>query len=142
MGMIDKNTGELVLDAGLRIPPFCAKEALLASPLGQGAVEKNKGPGWTDVKVPPQRIDGRDFLVIFHFHEGLLAGLHLMDDDPRYGTSFETADEAGRKVAHDAWLAETLGRPPYTYAWGEVGSTYDPRSDSSEVYVRYRDQEA
>ena len=139
--MIDKNTGELVLDTGLRIPPFCAKAAILASPLGQGAVEKSKGPGWTDVKVPPQKIDGRDFILIFHFHDDLLAGLHLMDDDPRYGTSFETADEPGRKAAHDAWLAETLGRPPYKYPWGEVGSTYDPRSESSEVYVLYRAQE-
>lgn len=139
--MIDSNTGELVLDSGLRIPPFCEKAALLASPLGQGATEKSKGPGWIDVKVPPQRIDGRDVIVVFHFFEELLARLNLMDVDPRYGTSFETADEQGRKAAHDAWLAETLGRPPYEYAWGEVGSTYDPRSESSDVYVRYRRQQ-
>lgn len=139
--MIDSNTGELVLDSGLRIPPFCEKAALLASSLGQGAVEQRKGPGWVDVQVPPQPIDGRNFIVVFHFHDGLLAGLLLMDDDPRYGTSFETADEAGRKAAHDAWLAETLGPPPYRYPWGDVGSTYDPRSASSDVHVLYRRQE-
>jgi hypothetical protein len=136
--MIDEKTGELVLESGERIPPFWPKEALMASPLGRGATERPKGQGWVDVRLPAVHTDGMTFCAIFHFHEGELAGMHLMDDDPRFGDSWETADEEGRKASHDAWLARTLGPPPYEYAWGEVGSSYDPRSDSSQIYVQFR----
>jgi hypothetical protein len=136
--MINERTGEIQLDSGLRILPWWPKEALLASPLAAGMSERKKGPGWVDVKVPPQRIGGRAYIMVLHFHDDRLAGLHLMDDDPAFGDSWETADEQGRKRAHDAALAATLGEPPYEYAWGEAGSTYDPRGDVSDIYVRYR----
>jgi hypothetical protein len=136
--MIDPATGDLVLDSGLRIPPFWPKADFRASPLGAVAKERAMGGAFSQADVPPQRIDGRTFNVVLHFEGDRLTMIRLADDDPRFGTSFDTADEPGRKKSHDDWLLATLGPPPYAYPWGEVGSTYDPRSESSDIYIRYR----
>ena len=45
--------------------------------------------------------------------------------------------ELQRKRIHDAWLESELGKPPYSYAWGQVTSDYDARSCSSEIIVVY-----
>lgn len=41
------------------------------------------------------------------------------------------------KVAHDNFLEQHLGLPPYDYSWGVIGSNYDPRSGSSMITIRY-----
>ena len=45
--------------------------------------------------------------------------------------------EQERQAAHDAWLQEQFGPPPYTYPWGVIASSHDPRSGSSAITIQY-----
>lgn len=47
-------------------------------------------------------------------------------------------NEQNRKKAHDQWLEDNIGKPPYQYSWGEISSNYDPRSGSSMITIRYQ----
>ena len=45
--------------------------------------------------------------------------------------------ELARKARHDAWLDGQLGPPPWSYAWGKIGSGYDAVFVHSDVIVGY-----
>lgn len=134
--MIERATGEVTLASGVRLGPALTRKQLLASPLGKGVEEKPRAP-WITIRTANQRISGREFLVVLYFHEDALKEIHLSDDDPKFGTSWDDADEVGKKAAHDGWLKSLLGDPPYAYPWGEVFSTYDPRAEYSSITVRF-----
>jgi hypothetical protein len=86
------------------------------------------------------------------FEHERLDGCRLWICDPRYGTSWDDWSEEKQlalRDAHDSWLVEMLGPgsrfawaggslPEYRFEWGEVWSSYDPRSGSSSIGVRFR----
>lgn len=45
--------------------------------------------------------------------------------------------EQERKQVHDEWLKEQLGMPPYTYAWGRIDSSFDPKGCVSDIILTY-----
>jgi hypothetical protein len=114
---IDPHTGELVLGE-LRVGVRTQRRDLAGT-------WSDMRTGWTNV-----RIEHAGWIVHVHFEGDRLAFYNLYDPAPD--------DEQQRQAAHDAWLARTLGSPPYRFAWGELSSSYDPRSDDSSITVRFR----
>jgi len=54
-----------------------------------------------------------------------------------YGPESEKAEHQ-RKKWHDRWLASVLGvAPPYRFSWGSMLSTFDSRSMSNQIVIRY-----
>jgi hypothetical protein len=107
--------------------------------------------GWMHAHLPGEVDGDRNVGVRLLFEGERLEGYRLAILDPRYGTSWDDWSEEkqlAQRDAHDQWLVEMLGpgvrtRAPggmelsYTFPWGDVWSTYDPRSGGSSIGVRY-----
>jgi len=149
--MIDRDTGALVLRAG-RVEPSTTRTAFRASPLAAPARWDDMHTGWMDAELPSEADGDRKIGVRLIFEGERLDGYRLWIVDPRYGTSWDDwseEKELAHRDAHDAWLVEKLGpgeraRAPggmelgYSLPWGDVWSTYDPRSGGSSIGVRFR----
>lgn len=108
--------------------------------------------GWMHIDPGPQAVDGLTFGVSLAFEGERLDGYSIWMADARFGTSWDDGSEEkqlARRDAHDTWLTAALGpgarRPgptgpelSYTFPWGEVWSTFDARSGSSTIGVRFR----
>ena len=66
-----------------------------------------------------------------------LADLQLIRYEPYRVVEWTEAGEQQRKRAHDVWLHERLGSPPYRFAWGTVESYYSARDVSSDIAIDY-----
>jgi hypothetical protein len=144
--MIDRDTGALVLPDG-HVGRDLTRTAFLASPTGQASRAAPMGTGWTHFDVGEHVLGTRTFGARLSFEGEQLDGYTVWLVDARYGTSWNDASEEkelARRDAHDAWLIELLGtgrrgaEPGYSFAWGEVWSSYDVRSSSSTIGVRFQ----
>jgi hypothetical protein len=94
------------------------------------------------LRTEPVLIDGSKFLIDLFFRADRLEETHLILQDRRYdATSWDDGieeKELARKKAHDEWLGERLGAPPYVYSWGAITSAYNPRDLASRIEVKYR----
>ncbi len=139
--MIDKATGEITLDSGLRIPPRWREEAFLSSSLGRGAVVLVANGESHTFKAQPTLISAAMFWIALTFHSAVLdrVSLELIREDD--GTSWDDWSEEKehqRRSDHDAWLTKVIGSPPpHTFPWGEVTSLYYPQDGSSSITVSY-----
>ena len=139
--VIDPATGTLHLEgAEPPLSPTLTRTAFLASPLGrQAKVWSQHEPHCAyraEVTIGAER-----FIVVPRFYEAILQGVDLALTGAHWGTSWDDwseESERARQRAHDAWLRQQLGPPPYTYPWGAIESSYDPRSGSSSIVLRYR----
>lgn len=130
---IDRDTGALVLDDGRRID----RDTTLAQVSRDFTIDA-LGNGWAHAELPGARL---------LFEGEQLAYYNLWIVDARYGTSWDDwseAKELARRDAQDAWLVEmlgpgvaTTGTLTYTFAWGGVWSSYDPKGGSSMIGVRF-----
>jgi hypothetical protein len=148
--VIDRETGALEL-AGGRIDRELTRTAFLASPLARDCSTNDMQTGWLQVDIATTTIGARTFGVVLWFDRERLDHYSLCLVDPRNGNSWEGWSESKQltlRDAHDAWLVEVLGPAErearttaeltYRFAWGEVRSTYDARSGSSSIGVRFR----
>jgi len=60
-----------------------------------------------------------------------------------WGAWSET-DDFPKKSKYQVMLESRLGRQflkrPYTFCWGTVGASYDPRSGSSAIVINYKQE--
>jgi hypothetical protein len=133
-----------------------ARSAFRASRMAIGARWEDMRTGWVHAELPRQAEGDRDVGVRLLFEGERLDGYRLWIVDPRYGTSWDDASEEkqlAQRDAHDEWLVEMLGpgvrtQAPggmeltYSLSWGNVWSTYDPRSADSSIGVRFRQKAA
>jgi hypothetical protein len=120
---LDPESGALLCDSGLLV-----------------TASSRFPPNWREpAKV---EISGRAFLITFY--PG--GSLGLVIDDPSFGTSWDDADEDGRRQAHHEWLERQLGPPHradafgnrfWNYRWGEVRSILHPKDGSSSILIQY-----
>ena len=139
--MIDRTTGGLHLDdEATCIAPGLARDAFLASSLGARAEVWVRNEPHCAYRAQV-RLGGKRVVLVLRFQGEDLRGVELALAGDRWGTSWDDWSEAleGEKQrAHDAWLRDHLGPPPYDYAWGTVESCYDERSGASTIVVRYQ----
>ncbi len=136
---IDRETGALILAKG-RLERGVERSAFRRSALGRASERNDMGTGWVHFDLPKQTDGDRTFGVRVSFEDERLDGYTLWLADARFGTSWDDATEAkelARRDAHDAWLAEMLGRKR-EFPWGEARSTYDAREMSATIGVRFR----
>ncbi len=138
---IDAATGTLYFErVETRVSPALTRAAFLDSPLGAQARVWVRNEPHCSYRVEVQ-LGAEPFVVVLQFLGQALRSVSLAMLRGRWGSTswddWSEAVERERQDAHDAWLREQLGSPPYTYAWGEIESSYDPRSGASAIVIRY-----
>jgi hypothetical protein len=146
--MIDAATGSVTL-SGVVVGASTTLAQLRRSPLGKELVDESAGkPPTKTYSAGVREIGDQRFTVWLTFDGGRLQSVNLSLHDPKETASWDTWSEKRekqRKKKHDALLEKTLGPPThsdvvgahYELPWGQVLSSFDPRSASSEVVVSY-----
>ncbi len=98
--------------------------------------------GYTRYYIKPQIICNAKFVISLTFNpDGVLdmtsLGLQMNDSIPSW-ESWSENSEMQKKELSDKWLEKNIGKPPYTYQWGAIFSSYDPRSGSSSITIVYK----
>jgi hypothetical protein len=127
-----------MLASGARLGPALTRTAFASSPL---AVEPTRlGAAWSSAALGAHAIGDARFLITLRFDGERLAIIELYlvrDGDPRSWDGWTAAQELARKREHDAWLVDQLGAAPWSYGWGSIESTFDPRGGSSGITIRF-----
>jgi len=63
-------------------------------------------------------------------------GIEIIDANKTW-SNWSEKTELDKKSEYDQLLVNILGCPPYIFQWGEVTSSFDPRSGSSNICIRY-----
>lgn len=137
--MITKD-GFLNLSGVSVIGPNLLETLFLSSRLSSSARFDSGNDGWT-------RYSGRGFLdndqecsFTLFFYNGVLKRISWRPLWPGAPTAWKNwTEEKELKVneLNNQLLLRVLGPPPYEYEWGQISSSYDPRSGSSNIYVVY-----
>jgi hypothetical protein len=138
--MIHSTTGEIELQSGERIGPSLTESQFLSSPLSKGARALATDVEQGSYRTARQLISGHTFRLIVRFRNARLVAVEMVHVDRHSKVSWDEAseqEEQARKATHDAWLERRLGRPPYSYPWGEITSVSDPQGGYSHIVVRY-----
>jgi hypothetical protein len=138
--MIDGSTGAFRTDDGLVLGPATTEQAFLASPIGCKSKDIGHNDGWSRYDLPRAlRALSVEWDGIVYFFNGTMKKISLSIYDPsvRGWEDWSESKELLAKQKHDDILTTILGSPPYLYSWGEVFSTYDARSGTSQITVRY-----
>lgn len=117
----------------------------------------DRATGTLDVATPEAgatlrgvRHEDHTWTITTRFSGARLAQVTLFADDATFGTSWDDYTEAkehARRAVHDALLERDLGpahraddehfSKEWTFAWGRVLSSHDPRGGSTEVQILY-----
>jgi len=138
--MIDRATGAFHTDYGLILGPGTSEHDFLSTPVGLNSKDNGHNDGWSRYWLPrPQVAISVNWACNVYFLNGWLKRLSLSIYDPAAGgwASWSEAHELLLQKRHDDILLRALGVPPYRYSWGEVLSTYDPRSASASIGISY-----
>jgi hypothetical protein len=140
--MINKTNGEVKVNDTVLGPKF-DKEDFLNSNLYHDVLRIKDRPNFTYFYLGPQTI-GDDLLIIALYFSpiGNLRMIKLSitsDKVPPSWANWSEEAEMNNKMQNDEWLLKVIGKPPYKYSWGEISSSYDPRSASSMITIRYHE---
>lgn len=139
--MIDIDTGDLVLDSGNVIGRKMTKSGFVKSDL-YSKVKEVQDFSWTNYCLFPQSIGDSQFVIVIFFNpQGRLAYVKLglsQNGELQTWDQWSEQKELELKQEHDNWLRHLIGPPPYEYEWGAISSSYDPRSGSSMITIRYK----
>lgn len=134
-GYVDITNKNFVIKRNLK------EEEFIKSSLFEDVLNTEKY-GYTRYYIKPQVIYNEKFVVVLIFKpDGVLdtisLGLQMNDRLPSWETWSEN-DEMQKKELSDKWLEKNVGKPPYTYPWGSISLSYDPRSGSSSITIIYK----
>jgi len=139
--MIDKYTGELFIDsASVGIGPRFTRKDFVSSIVSNESRVLVKNEPYCSFSVGSHEISGLRFIVSLSFYGDILESIELTHDDEEpisSSSDWSEEKELKRKRIHDQWLTSLQGRTSHRYSWGEIWSSYDPRSDSSSIIIRY-----
>lgn len=97
--------------------------------------------GYSNHYIKPQLYN--DIYVIFgvyfnpnHIIDSIHLSVQNSADLPSWD-NWSESEELEKKANHDEWLLRNIGKPPYQYNWGQIGSYYDSKSGSSMIVIRY-----
>lgn len=140
---IHSKTGAIQLDNVLSvIQPSMTLNAFLQSDLASSA-ELQMSHGAHDehqAYVLRPTIQEYPFSIRLYFKEGVLQSLSLRCTRSDFGISREDGSEEKEMAClqfHDQLLSQSLGKQR-RFSWGEVDSSYDPRSSGSSITIQYK----
>jgi hypothetical protein len=140
--MIDIQNGDIVLgDNIFLIHRGLTKDDFLKSKL-RTEVLNEQVHTFSNYFLKPQKIGNQRFTVSLFFNpqnriDFIQMSMVSNGNIPAWDNWSEDGEQ-DRKRAHDQWLEDNMGKPPYRYSWGERASNYDPRSGSSMITIRYQ----
>jgi hypothetical protein len=138
--MLDPTTGNFSTDDGFVAGRRTLETTFLLTAKGKTSSHHTYTTGKSHHVLPrPQLALSRPWVVTLYFSSGRLSAvsLTLMENNSTDWADWSETSELALKQTHDQILVGILGQPPYRYPWGEVSSTYDPRSGSASISVRY-----
>ena len=130
---IDTADGSLSFDLGA-VRSGQSREVFLGTALGRTARTELINREWWHLHVRPEH--GVRANVLFR-GERLHHVYVLMDIPSDERNEWTMENELLRKAAHDRWLLQTIGKPPYDYDWGSIASEFDAKGCVSEIIVSY-----
>ena len=126
--------GEILLGHALSIRPGLTEESFRAIAGDMALPLVHNGPS-RSYKLPSVDLLGRSFQPSVYFTAGKVTAVSLYPeaDDP-------TLSAKDQNKANARWLRTTLGGfGVRRFSWGTIEPIYDPRSDSADIWLRYRD---
>jgi hypothetical protein len=136
--MIDIHTGEVLIGSVAKLGPKFTRSDFLSLPIESKSLVINEP--YHSYALGQHLVGGETFLVTLYFYEQKLESIDLVNSREEFGTSWNEWSEEKqlkRKQAHDAWLIQQTGNASHIYAWGEIGSSNDPKSGGSSITIRY-----
>ena len=133
------------------VGPELTRSAFERSPLARDASIGVENPPWISYRLI-QRIEGQQLHVTLSFEDDALRYVRVsFYEGPRDWKVWSEQGELELKDRHDEWISAQLGelivpqedrRVPYPYTswrfgWGELWSSYDPRSAGSSFGLNY-----
>lgn len=140
--MINIQNGNIDIDnINFTIKQKLTKDEFISSNLFADVLN-NDEYGYTRYYIKPQIICGEKFAISLIFNpDGFLymANIGIQSDDVISSwENWSESREMQKKEFHDKWLEKNIGQPPYSYTWGLMASSYDPRSGSSSINITYK----
>ena len=130
---IDVFNGSVAFASGT-IGPQMDRIAFLNSPIGAAAKNVMENAGYVHLNFHPEPGVHANALFKDDRLDRLFVLMAIPSDDANEWTE---ARELERMVAHDKWLRQELGKPPYEYPWGRIVSEYDAKGCESEIILVY-----
>src|SRR5262245_36902594 len=128
---IESSTG-LLFFAGVSIGPNCDPEAVVTNVKNVAIIPAGTSNDWQTLSFEAEP----HAFVSAHFLNGRLKLISLVLLQPHESmTPWGWDGEDARRVYHDGWLREQLGKPPYLFHWGEVSSEFSPTSGLNEICI-------
>ena len=132
---IDIFTGTITFSGGSLWRKMSRAE-FLESPIGKGARPLNVNEPFARYGFRPESGIAASAQFRGSHLEHVAFGFDLPNDSPENWTE---QHELQRKSRHDDWLRREFGKPPYSFAWGEVASEFSARDCESDIAVIYKD---
>lgn len=138
--MLDSHTGDFVFSTGERLGRASSLSALFASPLGaRGTIMPANATPWRTWVVTDAASGDTTWHITATFDGERLFALRLALLRGGDWSSWSLDAEQATVAAHDRFVTSWLGPRPWQFAWGSVGSDFDPRSATSFITLRYAD---
>lgn len=132
-------------DMNFIISPELTEDTFLESNMGKNARLIIDNLEYHTYQCGNQKVGGNlfTFLVVFLSRNILSVSMDFVNSNPKidkkYEDKFTLSDLLNVKIENDRWLFSILGGPPpYRFPWGRIESTYDKRSWSASLLVRYK----
>lgn len=141
--MINTKNGQIIFDNNLYVlkSKTTLEEFKNSRLFSEVCNEVYMGNGHSNFTINPQNILGDPFIIVVYFNPNQtinFIGMHYCENGKKPDwKDWSEENELLKKQIHDKLLIKYLGAPPYNYEWGTVSSSYDSKSGSSGIYIRY-----
>ena len=118
------------------------KEEFLISSLNNFVIRDDSHSNASIYVLNPMKLWGEKINVSLIFDKSnmlYMVQISLFREKIKTWDNWSENEEKQLKLKHDNILEKNIGKPPYIYKWGMIGSTYDPRSGSSFITIKYDD---
>lgn len=140
--MIDRSTGNIKLTDWLEVSPKSNFDLLDGQNFGQINEVHNMGNGYKWLNIKNIKIESEYFIISLCYKDELLTELSMVVNDEQFNLSSDWSSWNEQKEKEDLkkyqnWLDKELGGKT-KFPWGDVWATYDPKSGSSSIGIRYK----
>lgn len=130
---INTDNGAMTFSGG-SMGPALTRDDFLAGALATDARAVVVNEPWITFEFWPEPMVAASAV----FKDSTLVELRLMmTETGERDKPWNEQDEMRRKSIHDDWLTAQLGGGPHNFPWGSIESDFDPRSQCSQIIVRY-----
>ncbi len=138
--MINTDTGEIIFANNAKLLPHMERANFIEVFQKQISRIDENSNGYSNYWLKPMGLLGEIFDVGLIFDQSDKLHIITMSFHASVEWSWNNWSEGAEiklKIDHDYFLEQHLGKPPYEYDWGVISSSYDSRSASSGITIRY-----